>query len=196
MEQYVTLKQIDQATEFIRCRTSHQPRVGMVLGSGLGELADLVEDADIIPSVDIPFWPESTVLGHEGRLVIGGLGGQKVMILQGRTHYYEGYSSNQITLPIRVMQRLGMEMVILTNAAGAVHPDYKPGDLMILSPSRKGVKYASGTFYARPTVLHVSRGVSSELPLRLNCEPELARLVLRKEDRGQISEDRGQTADG
>ena len=133
MEQYVTLKQIDQAAEFIRCRTSHQPRVGMVLGSGLGELADLVEDADIIPSADIPFWPESTVLGHEGRLVIGGLGGQKVMILQGRTHYYEGYSSNQITLPIRVMQRLGMEMVVLTNAAGAVHPDYKPGDLMILS---------------------------------------------------------------
>ena len=86
MEQYVTLKQIDQAAEFIRSRTSHQPRVGMVLGSGLGELADLVEDADIIPSAEIPFWPESTVLGHEGRLVIGGLGGQKVMILQGRTH--------------------------------------------------------------------------------------------------------------
>ena len=133
MEQYVTLEQIDQAAEFIRGRTAHQPRIGMVLGSGLGDLADLVEDTDTISTVDIPFWPKSTVLGHEGRLVIGGLGGQKVMILQGRTHYYEGYSTGQTTLPIRVMQRLGMEMVILTNAAGAVHPDFKPGDLMILS---------------------------------------------------------------
>jgi purine-nucleoside phosphorylase len=133
MEEYITLKQIDQATKFIRCRTKHQPRVGMVLGSGLGTLADLVEDADIIPAADIPFWPESTVLGHEGRLVIGGLGGQTVMILQGRTHYYEGYSTGQITLPIRVMQRIGAEIVVLTNAAGAVNPDYEPGDLMILS---------------------------------------------------------------
>lgn len=133
MEQYLTLKQIDEAADYIRSRTAHQPRVGMVLGSGLGELADLVEDADIIASADIPHWPQSTVLGHEGRLVIGSLGGQKVMILQGRTHYYEGYSTGQITLPIRVMQRLGVEIVILTNAAGAVHPDYNPGDLMILS---------------------------------------------------------------
>jgi purine-nucleoside phosphorylase len=99
----------------------------------LGALADAVEGADIISTADIPNWPKSTVPGHKGRLVIGKLEGQTVMVLQGRTHYYEGYSMAQVTMPIRVMQRLGMEMLFVTNAAGAINPDYAPGDVMLIT---------------------------------------------------------------
>jgi len=133
MEGFVTLEQIDAATDFVRKHTKQQPRIGLILGSGLGALADAVEGADIIATADIPYWPKSTVPGHQGRLVIGKLEGQTVMVLQGRTHYYEGYSMAQVTMPIRVMQRLGMEMLFVTNAAGAIHPDYAPGDVMLIT---------------------------------------------------------------
>ncbi len=102
-------------------------------GSGLGDLAEMVEGKDIIPTADIPHWPVSTVQGHQGRLVIGKLAGQTVLVLQGRTHYYEGYSMDQVTLPVRVMQRLGIEMLMVTNAAGAIHPDFEPGDVMLIT---------------------------------------------------------------
>jgi purine-nucleoside phosphorylase len=133
MEGFVTLEQIDAATDFVRKHTKQQPRIGLILGSGLGALADAVEGADIIATADIPNWPKSTVPGHQGRLVIGKLEGQTVMVLQGRTHYYEGYSMAQVTMPIRVMQRLGMEMLFVTNAAGAINPDYAPGDVMLIT---------------------------------------------------------------
>jgi purine-nucleoside phosphorylase len=133
MEKFITLAEIDQAADAIRAKTSHKPRIGMILGSGLGDLANEVINADIIPSQDIPVWPNSTVEGHEGRLVIGELAGQSVMVLQGRVHYYEGYSMDLVTFPIRVMKRLGVEILIVTNAAGAVHPDYAPGDVMMLN---------------------------------------------------------------
>lgn len=133
MEDFVTLSQIDAATEAIRARTAHRPRVGMILGSGLGDLADVLEDADRIPSAEIPGWPHSTVQGHKGLLVFGKLAGQEVLILQGRTHYYEGYSMQQVTLPVRVMQRLGADTLIVTNAAGAVNPAYAPGDVMLIT---------------------------------------------------------------
>lgn len=133
METFLTLEQFDQAAEAIRQRTSHQPRIGMILGSGLGKIADLVENADIIPASEIPHWPASTVMGHQGRLVIGNLAGQCVMVLQGRVHYYEGYSMDQVTLPVRVMQRLGMDTLMVTNAAGAINPAYQPGDLMLIT---------------------------------------------------------------
>jgi purine-nucleoside phosphorylase len=130
---YVTLEQIDQATDFVRARTAHQPRVGIILGSGLNDLASSVEQADIIPFGDIPNWPRSTVQGHAGRLVIGKLEGQTVLVMQGRIHFYEGYSMSQITLPVRVMQRLGLEMMFVTNAAGGVNPDFAPGDVMLIT---------------------------------------------------------------
>jgi purine-nucleoside phosphorylase len=104
----------------------------MILGTGLGDLADSVEDAVIIPTPQLPGWPISTVQGHKGRLVIGTLQGKKVLVLQGRTHYYEGYSMGRITLPVRVMQRLGCQILIVTNAAGAINPDFEPGDLMLI----------------------------------------------------------------
>jgi len=133
MQDFVTLEQIDEAAAVVRERTAHQPRVGMILGSGLGELANLVEEADVIPAREIPNWPVSTVEGHEGRLVVGKLGGQTVMVLRGRTHFYEGYSMSQITMPVRVMQRLGVEILIVTNAAGAIDPSFVPGDIMLLT---------------------------------------------------------------
>lgn len=133
MSKFITIDNIDQAADAIRARIDIKPEVGMILGTGLGELADSVTDAVVIPNHQIPQWPLSTVQGHSGRLVIGSLEGVKVLVLQGRAHYYEGYSMGQITLPVRVMQQLGCDKLIVTNAAGAINPDFEPGDLMLLN---------------------------------------------------------------
>lgn len=133
MSDFITINDIDQAAEAIRARIDVQPAVGMILGSGLGDLADSVENATVIPNNQIPQWPLSTVHGHKGRLVIGDLAGVKVFVLQGRAHFYEGYSMGRITLPVRVMQRLGCDKLVVTNAAGAIHPDFTPGDLMLIT---------------------------------------------------------------
>src|SRR6266498_4798174 len=133
MSTFVTLEQIDQAADAIRKRTSYRPRLGLILGSGLNDLADSVQKADIIPYGELPHWPVSTVQGHAGRLVIGELEGQTALVMQGRIHFYEGYSMSQITLPVRVMLRLGLEIMFVTNAAGGVNPDFVPGDVMLIN---------------------------------------------------------------
>jgi len=133
MTPYITIEQIDQAADAVRTRTAYRPRVGLILGSGLNDLADSVEKADIIPYAEIPNWPISTVQGHAGRLVIGELDGQTVLVMQGRIHFYEGYGMSHITLPVRVMQRLGLEMLIVTNAAGGVNDKFEPGDVMLIT---------------------------------------------------------------
>lgn len=130
---WLTRAQVDEAAEYVRQHTRHAPRLGLVLGSGLSLLADTIQDADRIPFHEIPHFPVSTVEGHSGTLVIGLLEGQAVLALQGRVHFYEGYSMQQITLPIRVMQRLGIDAVILTNAAGGINPHWHAGDLMLLT---------------------------------------------------------------
>lgn len=130
---YITLEQIDQAADAVRKRTSYKPRVAMILGSGLNGLADSVQKADIIPFGDLPHMPTSTVHGHMGRLVIGEMEGQTVFVMQGRVHFYEGYTMGQVTLPIRIMQRLGIEMLFVTNAAGGVNPEFAPGDVMLIT---------------------------------------------------------------
>lgn len=132
MNEYLTYNEIDAATDAVRARLTTIPDITLILGSGLGELAESVENATIIPTQEIPFWPVSTVPGHKGRLVIGELEGKKVLVLQGRTHYYEGHQISKIGLPIRVMQRLGVKTLILTNASGGLNDDYYPGDLMII----------------------------------------------------------------
>jgi len=132
MGQFVTLAEIDKTTDEVRSRIARQPRIGMILGSGLGALADSVIDPVKIPYGELANWPVSTVQGHQGQLVVGELEGQDVLVMQGRSHYYEGYGMDRVTLPIRVMQRLGIEIMIVTNAAGSVHPDYEPGDLMMI----------------------------------------------------------------
>ena len=133
MSIYVTLQQIDETAEAVRAHTTYQPRVGIILGSGLNDLANSVQKGVVIPYGDLPNWPRSTVQGHAGRLVIGELEGQPVLVMQGRTHFYEGYSMSQITLPVRVMQRLGLEMMFVTNTAGGVNPDFTPGDVMLIT---------------------------------------------------------------
>ncbi|MGE5376677.1 MAG: purine-nucleoside phosphorylase [Bacteroidota bacterium] len=130
---FLTLEQIDQAADAVRNRSAYKPRVALILGSGLNGLADAVQKADMIPFGDLPHMPVSTVHGHMGRLVIGELEGQVVFVMQGRVHYYEGYTMNQVTLPIRIMQRLGIEMLFVTNAAGGVNPNFAPGDVMLIT---------------------------------------------------------------
>jgi purine-nucleoside phosphorylase len=127
-----TVEAYQRAAEVIRSRIAQPLRVGLVLGSGLGVLADYVVDSTIIPYADIPGWPASTVHGHAGRLVIGMLEGVPVLAQQGRAHFYEGYSPAQIAFPIRVMKLLGISEVILTNAAGGLNLSYKVGDVMML----------------------------------------------------------------
>ena len=133
MSEYIDIQKIDEIADFIRERMPVQPKIGMILGSGLGSLAEDVENKSSIRYPEIPSWPVSTVIGHSGRLVIGQLEGQNVFVMQGRVHYYEGYSMAQVTLPVRVMQRLGIQILIITNAAGGVNPDYEPGDLMLIT---------------------------------------------------------------
>jgi purine-nucleoside phosphorylase len=132
-DEFITRKELDEAANAIRSRTNHHPRVGLILGSGLSPLADEVEEADVIPYSEIPQFPTSTIVGHAGRLVIGRLAGQTVLVMQGRTHYYEGYSMQRVTLPVRVMQILGIYTLFVTNAAGGINPGFRPGDLMLIA---------------------------------------------------------------
>ncbi len=133
MTTHYALADYDDAADVIRSRTPHRPTVGLVLGSGLNVLAEQVQRADTIAYADIPHFGVSTVAGHAGQLVIGDLAGVPVCVMQGRLHYYEGYSMQQITLPVRVMQRLGINTLILTNAAGGLNPTFAAGDLMVIS---------------------------------------------------------------
>lgn len=128
----ISLATIDHLTALIRRQLPVQPRAALILGSGLGSLAEAVETAVVLPYADLPGWPVSTVAGHAGRLVCGRLEGQPVLVMQGRAHFYEGYSMAQVTLPVRVMQRLGIEILVVTNAAGAINPAYAPGDVMLI----------------------------------------------------------------
>jgi purine-nucleoside phosphorylase len=123
----------EEAADSIRARSAHRPTVGLVLGSGLNPLAEQVSQADVIPYEEIPHFPTATVEGHEGRLVLGQLAGMSVLVMQGRAHYYEGYSMQRLTLPVRVMRTLGVDTVLLTNAAGGLDPRFQPGDLMLLT---------------------------------------------------------------
>lgn len=133
MSDYFSLSQFDETAHAVKARIGQQPAFGLILGSGLGGLADAVEQAVHIPYPELPHWPTSTVQGHSGQLVAGQLEGQPVLVMQGRAHYYEGYSMAQVGLPLRVMQRLGVHTVIITNAAGGVNPEFSPGDVMLIT---------------------------------------------------------------
>jgi purine-nucleoside phosphorylase len=133
VEHLVTRPEIEAAARYVRQHTRHHPELGIVLGSGLAALAEAVENPDFIPFHDIPNFPVSSVQGHSGRLVIGKLEGRSVLVMQGRVHFYEGYSMSQVTLPIRMMHVLGLHTVILTNAAGGVNRSFKPGDVMLIT---------------------------------------------------------------
>jgi len=129
----ITLETIDRLTQAIRSKIQSELRIGIILGTGLGRIANSIQDPLNIPYQDLADWPVSTVQGHTGQLVIGKLENQPVLAMQGRIHYYEGYSMQQVTLPVRVMQRLGISILIVTNAAGAIHPEFLPGDVMLIT---------------------------------------------------------------
>ena len=133
MKNTYTLEEIDRIVKEIRSRTAMEPRIGMILGSGLGPLSAEVADPVVIPYRELPLWPVSTVEGHAGELVVGMLEGKDVLVMNGRIHYYEGYDMHQVTLPIRVMQRLGIEIIIITNAAGGINQEFEPGNPMLIT---------------------------------------------------------------
>lgn len=124
---------IQKCVEEIRKRTMVIPEIGIILGSGLGDYADNIEDKMCIPYGELPNFPVSTVSGHSGQFVIGKIHGKMVIAMQGRVHYYEGYSQRQITLPVRIMKHLGIKKMVITNAAGGVNEKFEPGTLMMIS---------------------------------------------------------------
>ncbi|MCL1791602.1 MAG: purine-nucleoside phosphorylase [Peptococcaceae bacterium] len=129
----ITYEQINEAADFLSICMPPEPVLGLILGSGLGRFADRIENSCVISYEEIPHFPISTVPGHAGCLVYGMLHGVAIMAFQGRFHYYEGYDVSQVTLPVRVMQRLGIKKLLVTNAAGGVNTQYVPGDLVLLS---------------------------------------------------------------
>ncbi len=185
MSEYYPLDQIDRIADFVRSKTTYHPQVGIILGSGLGAVAASVEFTTIIPYNEIPEWPVSTVVGHQGHLVIGKFEGKEVIVMQGRVHYYEGYSMGQVVLPVRVLQRMGVEILIVTNAAGAVNPHFSPGDLMLitdhinmigmagLNPLRGpnideiGTRFPDMSRAYDPTLIDLGRKVAAEENIKL-----------------------------
>jgi purine-nucleoside phosphorylase len=126
------LNEINEAVQFIQSKYSTKPVAGIVLGSGLGSFVEEIESVCEINYSDIPHFPISTVKGHSGKLIFGNLGAKKVVAMSGRFHYYEGYSTQEVVFPIRVLKFLGIETLVLSNAAGGINPNYKVGDLMII----------------------------------------------------------------
>ena len=133
MTSLVTYEAVVEAAEYLRAHTRYLPRVGLILGSGLSSVAERVSDPDIFSYQEIPHFPRSTVVGHLGRLLLGQLGDKPVYVMQGRSHYYEGYSAFETALPIRLMQLMGARMLFVTNAAGALRSGLKTGDLMAIT---------------------------------------------------------------
>jgi len=127
------LRKIKESAEFLQKQTTYNPEVGIILGTGLGGLVNEIEIEHSISYEDIPNFPLSTVEGHSGRLIFGRLGGKQIVAMQGRFHFYEGYTMEKVTFPVRVMKLLGIKNLIVSNASGGVNPDYEVGDLMILS---------------------------------------------------------------
>ncbi len=122
-----------ETRDFILSKTNYRPTVGLILGSGLGTLADEIENSVVIPYSEIPHFAKSEAVGHANELVIGELKGQAVVAMKGRFHYYEGFTLDEVTFPVRVMKALGVEKLIVTNACGAVNTSFNPGDLMLIT---------------------------------------------------------------
>jgi len=126
-------EKIEETKKFIQARTNIKPRIGIILGTGLGALAEKIEEKEVIPYRDIPNFAVSTAPGQEGNLILGMLGDKEVMAMQGRFHLYEGYSLEVITFPVRVMRAMGAAFLIESNAAGGINPNFRAGDLMVIT---------------------------------------------------------------
>ncbi len=127
------LKKINEATNFIKTKSNHYtPYIGIILGTGLGGLVNEIEIEYTIPYSEIPYFPISTVKGHSGNLILGTLSGKKVIAMQGRFHFYEGYTMQELSFPVRVLKYLGIEKLLISNAAGGMNPDFEVGDIMMI----------------------------------------------------------------
>ncbi len=127
------LEKINQTAEYIKSKVSDMPKTAIILGTGLGALVDHIDNKQYIPYSEIPNFPVSTVEGHSGNLIFGEMGGKRVMAMQGRFHYYEGYDMKQVTFPVRVMKALGIETLFVSNAAGGMNKEFVVGDIMIIT---------------------------------------------------------------
>lgn len=127
------LEKIKQTADFLRQRAGEMPKLAIILGTGLGNLVDHIEDELFIPYSEIPNFPVSTVQGHSGNLIFGKMGGKRVMAMQGRFHYYEGYDMKTVTFPVRVFKALGVETLFVSNAAGGMNKEFKVGDVMVIT---------------------------------------------------------------
>jgi purine-nucleoside phosphorylase len=173
----------EEAARFINLKCgSRKPRVAVVLGSGLGSVADAVEEAVDIPYDEIPYFPVSTVEGHAGKLIIGALGGIDVLLMKGRFHFYEGYTLQEVTLPVRVFSLLGIQSLILTNAAGGAAKRLSPGTLMLINDhinlmgdnplyganeERFGVRFPDMTNIYTPAYIEIAKAAAREMNLHL-----------------------------
>ncbi|NQX64963.1 purine-nucleoside phosphorylase [Paenibacillus alba] len=133
MSEVSLIQKIQEAAAFISKETNIKPQIGLILGSGLGVLADLIEQPIVVDYARIPHFPVSTVEGHAGELVVGTIQGKQVLMMKGRFHAYEGYGAETVSFPVRVMKELGIEILIVTNAAGGINESYQVGDLMVIS---------------------------------------------------------------
>ncbi|MCM3719685.1 purine-nucleoside phosphorylase [Fictibacillus phosphorivorans] len=173
---------LQTSANFIQSKLNASPKIGLILGSGLGILAEEIENPVVIPYSEIPEFPVSTVEGHAGQLVIGELAGKQVVAMQGRFHYYEGYSMEKVTFPVRVMKLIGVETIVVTNAAGGVNKDFEAGDLMLITDhinnmgdnpligandSSFGVRFPDMSEAYTPSLQDVARKVSKELGIQL-----------------------------
>jgi len=129
----MNLEKVQESVSYIKGKINKMPKVGIILGSGLGEMAETLEEMVVIKYSEVPNLPESTVKGHKGQFVFGKLQGKDVVMMQGRFHYYEGNKMEDIALPVYIMKYLGVETLVVTNAAGGVNLDFKPGDLMLIT---------------------------------------------------------------
>ena len=127
------LEKIKQTADFLRSKIDDMPKLAIILGTGLGPLADMIENKTVIPYSEIPNFPVSTVEGHSGNFIFGILAGKRVMAMQGRFHYYEGYDMKTVTFPVRVMRALGVETLIVSNAAGGMNKEFRVGDVMVIT---------------------------------------------------------------
>ena len=173
----------DNAAKLILSRTPFRPKIGLVLGSGLGAFADSLTDASRVPYTEIPSFPQSTAIGHAGQLVIGNAGNVAVAAMQGRVHQYEGYSAQQVTFPIRVFGRMGIKSVILTNAAGGINLGFSQGELVLIrdhinlqgtnplvgpNDDRFGVRFPDMTHAYSRAYREIAREESAKLSIMLH----------------------------
>ena len=176
------LDKINESVEYIEALIKNKPKIGLILGSGLGDLADSIEDSIIIPYNSIPNFPISTVEGHKGQLVVGKLGGKEVIAMQGRFHFYEGYPLKDVVFPVRVMSGLGINTLLVTNAAGGANLEFKPGDLMIIDDhinfsgnnpligenlDSKGPRFLDMTYAYDRELISIIKNVANDIGIRI-----------------------------